>query len=120
MQAHTFIFDVHLLYMKDSFKKNVGFTNFIYMFIKFCLFPHMLLDMLTGLSWREKVANIKPDANIDAFVKVSINKPCLNLVDFLSLFFISNERNLHHTLRLLIRPRHNNSHPLDLGRTVHN
>ena len=49
----------------------------------------MLLDMLTELSRREKAANIKPDADIDAFMKASISKPCLNLVDFLSLFFIS-------------------------------
>jgi hypothetical protein len=29
----------------------------------------MLLDMLTELSRREKAANIKPDADIDAFMK---------------------------------------------------
>ena len=49
----------------------------------------MLLDMLTELSRREKAANIKPDADIDAFMKASINEPCLSLVYFLSLFFIS-------------------------------
>jgi hypothetical protein len=30
----------------------------------------MLLDMLTELARREKAANIKPDADIDAFMKV--------------------------------------------------
>ena len=55
----------------------------------FYLFPLMLLDMLTELSRREKAANIKPDADIDAFMKASINEPCLSLVYFLSLFFIS-------------------------------
>jgi hypothetical protein len=29
----------------------------------------MLADMLTELSRREKVGNIKPDADIDAFMK---------------------------------------------------
>jgi len=51
----------------------------------------MLLDMLTELSRREKAANIKPDADIDAFMKASINEPCLSLVYFLSLFFIDRE-----------------------------
>jgi len=37
----------------------------------FYLFPLMLLDMLTELSRREKAANIKPDADIDAFMKAS-------------------------------------------------
>ena len=31
----------------------------------------MLLDMLTELSRREKAANIKPDPDIDAFMKAS-------------------------------------------------
>jgi hypothetical protein len=35
-------------------------------------FPLMLSDMLTELSRREKAANIKPDADIDAFMKASI------------------------------------------------
>ena len=34
-------------------------------------FPFMLLDMLTELSRREKAANIKPDPDIDAFMKAS-------------------------------------------------
>ena len=41
------------------------------MLIMFCFFPFMLLDMLTELSRREKAANIKPDADIDAFMKAS-------------------------------------------------
>ena len=63
-----------------------GFTD---MLIMFYFFPFMLIDMLTELSRREKAANIKPDADIDAFMKASINEPCLSLVYFLSLFFIS-------------------------------
>jgi hypothetical protein len=49
----------------------VGFDGFADMLIKFCFFPFMLLDMLTELSRREKAANIKPDADIDAFMKAS-------------------------------------------------
>jgi hypothetical protein len=45
-----------------------GFTD---MLIRFYSFPFMLLDMLTELSRREKAANIKPDADIDAFMKAS-------------------------------------------------
>jgi len=45
-----------------------GFAD---MLIMFCFFPFMLLDMLTELSRREKAANIKPDADIDAFMKAS-------------------------------------------------
>jgi len=41
------------------------------MLIMFCFFPFMLLDMLTELSRREKAANIKPDADIDAYMKAS-------------------------------------------------
>jgi hypothetical protein len=36
----------------------------------------MLLDMLTELSRREKAANIKPDAAIDAFMKASEPQIC--------------------------------------------
>jgi len=45
-----------------------GFAD---MLIMFCFFPFMLLDMLTELSRREKAANIKPDPDIDAFMKAS-------------------------------------------------
>ena len=45
-----------------------GFAD---MLIMFCFFPFMLLDMLTELSRREKAANIKPDADIDAYMKAS-------------------------------------------------
>jgi len=41
------------------------------MLIMFYFFPFMLIDMLTELSRREKAANIKPDADIDAFMKAS-------------------------------------------------
>jgi hypothetical protein len=35
----------------------------------------MFLDMLTELARREKVANVKPDADIDAFMKVKFANP---------------------------------------------
>jgi hypothetical protein len=41
----------------------------------FTFFPVMFSDMLTELSRREKAANIKPDADIDAFMKASIYVP---------------------------------------------
>jgi len=41
------------------------------MLIMFYFFPFMLIDMLTELSRREKAANIKPDADIDAYMKAS-------------------------------------------------
>jgi uncharacterized protein YqhQ len=49
----------------------VGLASFAFrdMLIKSPIFA-VLPDMLTELSRREKAANIKPDADIDAFMKV--------------------------------------------------
>lgn len=44
----------------------------IFQFINLSFFFHT--DMLTELSRREKAANIKPDADIDMYMKVVIKK----------------------------------------------
>jgi hypothetical protein len=47
-----------------------------------------MLDMLTELSRREKAANIKPDVDIDAYMKASIYKPAvMQILFFISTFF---------------------------------
>lgn len=55
---------------------------------KLQIFPWLNADMLTELSRREKAANIKPDPDIDVYMKVNQLRKQIMISDYLlPLFF---------------------------------